>query len=69
MSAAGSSEKVFEYLDKRTDPDLNATYKTDQVHGEIEFKNVSFAYPNRNETTVLNVKRVIFIALYYQVRS
>ncbi len=54
MSAAGSSEKVFEYLDKRTDPDLNATYKADHVYGEIEFKNVSFAYPNRSETSVLN---------------
>lgn len=55
MSAAGASEKVFEYLDKKIDPDLENTYKPEALQGEIEFKDISFSYPNRPECPVLQV--------------
>ena len=55
MSAAGASEKVFEYLDKKIDPDLKNTYQPETLQGEIEFKDISFTYPNRPEVPVLKV--------------
>jgi ATP-binding cassette subfamily B (MDR/TAP) protein 9 len=56
MSAAGASEKVFEYLDIK--PNLQITtraFESDatKLIGAIEFKNVCFTYPTRPETPVL----------------
>lgn len=55
MSAAGAAEKVFEYLDKKPDPDLENDYKPEEIAGRIEFKDVTFSYPTRNDQTVLQV--------------
>jgi ABC-type multidrug transport system fused ATPase/permease subunit len=55
MSAAGAAEKVFEYLDKKPDPDLNNDFKAKEFHGEIEFKNVTFSYPTRMDSCILEV--------------
>lgn len=68
MQAAGASEKVFEYIDR--EPVVKNTVKdrmntesvigqseddSDKISGLIEFKNVTFAYPSRPDTTVLKV--------------
>ena len=55
MSAAGAAEKVFEYLDKQPDPDLKNDYKSASIRGEIEFKNVTFSYPTRMDSCILQV--------------
>lgn len=55
MSAAGASEKVFEYVDRKPDPDLLSDYKPEKLSGEIEFKNVKFSYPTRPDNVVLQV--------------
>ena len=51
--ALGSSERVFELLDR--DPQLpkSGTKKLPNVQGKLEFKNVEFAYPTRTDIKVL----------------
>jgi ATP-binding cassette, subfamily B, bacterial len=51
MSAFGASTRIFELLEKNTE-DLHAGDEMFPA-GEIEFKNVSFAYPTRKEFLVL----------------
>ncbi|MGH0172181.1 UNVERIFIED_CONTAM: hypothetical protein FKN15_062472 [Acipenser sinensis] len=50
--AIGASEKIFEYMDR--EPEMTAgTLAPETLRGHVEFKNVSFAYPRRPDTTVL----------------
>ncbi|MGH0168731.1 UNVERIFIED_CONTAM: hypothetical protein FKN15_055306 [Acipenser sinensis] len=50
--AIGASEKIFEYMDR--EPEMTAgTLAPETLRGRVEFKNVSFAYPRRPDTTVL----------------
>ncbi|MFA8449321.1 MAG: ABC transporter ATP-binding protein [Bacteroidales bacterium] len=54
IKAIGSTEKIFELMELETEP-LNVEDKeniTDKI-GEIDFKNVSFHYPNRADFEVL----------------
>lgn len=53
MKSIGSSERIFELLEKKTKLDLNQGLILNNVQGKIEFKNVSFKYPNRNEIEIL----------------
>nr|QUF59444.1 ATP-binding cassette transporter Abcb9 [Brachionus angularis] len=53
MSAAGASEKIFEYLDIKPKLQITRNYEPDFIQGAIEFKNISFTYPTRLETAVL----------------
>ncbi|CAF1096208.1 unnamed protein product [Didymodactylos carnosus] len=53
MKASGASAKVFEYIDRKPKTVNNGTYKPDQFEGKIEFKNVTFSFPNRKEDAVL----------------
>ena len=61
MSAAGAAEKVFEWIERTPDPLLaEDKVKSDGIKGELEFRDVSFRYPNRPECPVL--KEVSFSA-------
>ncbi|XP_038211164.1 mitochondrial potassium channel ATP-binding subunit [Zerene cesonia] len=53
VSAGG---RVFEYINKEPKMDTSGTkvIKYHEFHGDIEFKDVSFAYPTRPEAIVLN---------------
>ncbi|MGH0137669.1 UNVERIFIED_CONTAM: hypothetical protein FKN15_018640 [Acipenser sinensis] len=52
LAALGASEKIFEYMDR--EPEMTAgTLAPETLRGHVEFKNVSFAYPRRPDTTVL----------------
>lgn len=51
MSAYGASGRIFELLEKKTE-DLT-TGKTEISEGQIEFKNVTFSYPARENFPVL----------------
>jgi len=53
MNAAGSSEKIFEYLDIKPNLQITRAYEPDKIQGSIEFKNVHFTYPTRPEISVL----------------
>ncbi|XP_065177863.1 ABC-type oligopeptide transporter ABCB9-like [Sycon ciliatum] len=61
MSAAGAAEKVFKWIERKPDTLLEPD-KPDcgELRGEVEFKQVSFRYPSRPESTVL--KDVSFVA-------
>lgn len=52
--ARGASERVFELLDREPLVDAGGGDTLDEVHGLIEFEDVSFAYPVRSEVTVLD---------------
>jgi ABC transporter fused permease/ATP-binding protein len=55
QKSVGATERIFEILDEVPEEiDLSAVaLKTSTVKGEVEFKNVAFAYPSRKEITVL----------------
>ena len=56
MQAIGASQKVFEFIDRKPliKPE-GRILRPDKLEGRIEFRNVSFAYPTRPESLVLNV--------------
>ncbi|XP_043939235.1 ABC-type oligopeptide transporter ABCB9-like [Protopterus annectens] len=51
--AIGASEKIFDYMDKTPKVSRPGTLAPETLTGHIEFKNVSFSYPNRMDTPVL----------------
>lgn len=55
-SARGAAHKVFQIIDH--EPKINSFseegYKLDVVKGNIEFKNIHFRYPSRDDVKVLN---------------
>uniref|UniRef100_A0A9J8CYY6 ABC-type xenobiotic transporter n=1 Tax=Cyprinus carpio carpio TaxID=630221 RepID=A0A9J8CYY6_CYPCA len=55
-SARGAAHKVFQIIDH--EPKINSFseegYKLDFVKGNIEFKNIHFTYPSRQDVKVLN---------------
>lgn len=55
-SARGAAHKVFQIIDH--EPKINSFseegYKLDVVKGNIEFKNINFRYPSRDDVKVLN---------------
>ncbi len=53
MSAAGASQSVFDYLDRKPLQTPSGKLEPDEFRGEIEFNNVSLVYPARpNEVAV-----------------
>ncbi|CAF1252518.1 unnamed protein product [Adineta steineri] len=56
MAAAGASQSVFDYLDRKPLQLPNGTLQPNELQGEIEFKNVSLAYPARpDEVAIRNM--------------
>ena len=61
MSAFGAADKVFELIDR--DPKIDhksGSYAPDKLDGLVEFKNVCFSYPSRQDILVL--KNISFTA-------
>jgi ATP-binding cassette, subfamily B (MDR/TAP), member 9 len=65
MSAAGASEKIFEYLDIKPTLQINRPFEPDNFQGEIQFNSVQFAYPTRLDVPVLSVNIIIMILLFF----
>ncbi|UJR20663.1 hypothetical protein I4U23_023785 [Adineta vaga] len=53
MKARGASVKLFEYIDRMPKIINNGMVKPNDFRGRIEFRNVSFAFPNRKNDKVL----------------
>ncbi|KAJ8398369.1 hypothetical protein AAFF_G00426240 [Aldrovandia affinis] len=51
--AIGASEKIFEYLDRKPQMPPDGSLAPQTLEGHLQFKNVTFAYPNRPDTAVL----------------
>ncbi|XP_053329320.1 antigen peptide transporter 1-like [Spea bombifrons] len=51
--AAGSSEKVFEYMDRTPQMPISGSYVPTNLKGHIEFQNVTFSYPKNPDTPAL----------------
>jgi ATP-binding cassette, subfamily B, bacterial len=45
-SGISSARRILELIKRETHLDQNASGVTSQIHGDIEFRNVSFSYPN-----------------------
>ena len=53
QSAAASSERVFEFLDEEEMPkEENTVYLSNNINGNIEFKNVVFTYDGNDKPTI-----------------
>ncbi|XP_072285717.1 antigen peptide transporter 2 [Pyxicephalus adspersus] len=52
--SAGAATKVFEYLDQQPQVSTAGSLCPENLHGEFEFKNVTFSYPSNSEIPVLN---------------
>jgi ABC-type multidrug transport system fused ATPase/permease subunit len=53
MRALGSSQRVFELLDREPDSTQTGAIKPENIQGHIEFKDVTFAYPSRPDEVIL----------------
>uniref|UniRef100_A0A8C6FVA6 Antigen peptide transporter 1 n=1 Tax=Moschus moschiferus TaxID=68415 RepID=A0A8C6FVA6_MOSMO len=53
QKAVGSSEKIFEYLDRVPKCPKNGSLASSTLRGLVQFQGVSFAYPNRLDAPVL----------------
>jgi ATP-binding cassette subfamily B (MDR/TAP) protein 9 len=53
MKASGASIKLFEYIDRIPKIVNNGIEKSNSFQGRIEFKNVSFSFPNRKNDKIL----------------
>jgi ABC-type multidrug transport system fused ATPase/permease subunit len=52
QKAIGATEHLMDILDEEKE-DINSTYDAEAVRGQIQFKGLSFAYPNRADVQVL----------------
>ncbi|KAM4697083.1 antigen peptide transporter 2-like [Rhinophrynus dorsalis] len=51
--SAGAAQKVFDYLDREPQVSTSGSLCPDTLHGDFEFKNVTFSYPSRQAAPVL----------------
>lgn len=54
-----SAERVFEYIETQVSYDLESGIELENFSGKIEFKDVSFQYPTRNNKVLENVSFII----------
>ena len=55
QSAAAASERVFEFLgEDELEDESGKEQKISRVRGEVEFKHVKFAYPDKPEETIIH---------------
>uniref|UniRef100_A0A914P3D7 ATP-binding cassette sub-family B member 9 n=1 Tax=Panagrolaimus davidi TaxID=227884 RepID=A0A914P3D7_9BILA len=54
MEAVGASRKVFEYMEREPKIKNDGEFVPHFVYGKINFNNISFSYPTRPQTTVLD---------------
>lgn len=55
MQGVGAAEKVFEYIDRKPKHNLDGQEAPETFEGQVEFKNVTFAYPTWPEMDILKV--------------
>lgn len=55
MQGVGAAEKVFEYLDREPKRPAEGTEAPDTCSGLVEFRDVTFSYPSRPESQILQV--------------
>lgn len=55
MQGVGAAEKVFEYIDRKPKHIFECQEAPEIFEGQVEFKNVTFAYPTRPEMDILKV--------------
>ena len=54
QSAAAAGERIFEFLgENEMDSEAEKTQKIDSVRGEVEFRHVQFAYPDKPEEIII----------------
>ncbi|XP_051960517.1 ATP-binding cassette sub-family B member 9 [Xyrauchen texanus] len=53
MQGVGAAEKVFEYIDRKPKHSLDGQEAPGTFEGQVEFKNVTFAYPTRPDMDIL----------------
>jgi len=51
---SGASSKIIEFIDHKTLIESRGGLKPESKSGEIEFKNVSFAYPTKKDVKILD---------------
>lgn len=55
MSAAGASQSVFDYIDRKPLQKPSGLLQSHNFQGDIEFNNVSLIYPARPDETAIQV--------------
>ena len=63
MESVGASRKVFEYMNREPTITYNGLIKPAAIEGNVSFNDVSFAYPTRPSTIVLNVRNFEYTLL------
>ncbi len=54
QSAAAAAERVFEFLDEEEmDSEEDKAHRTEETRGEVEFRHVQFAYPDKPDELVI----------------
>ena len=53
-------EKALEYLERKPAMQLDGPLSPENFKGSIEFKDVSFNYPSRSDSTVLKVSANLY---------
>jgi ABC transporter fused permease/ATP-binding protein len=53
MSAVGAGKRIFEIMERKSQMDLQSGKRLDNLTGAVEFNNVGFSYPARQELKVL----------------
>lgn len=69
QKAVGSSEKIFEYLDRTPRPPLSGSLAPLNMEGLVEFQDVSFAYPTHPQVQVLQVLSIHPVHLFRLLTS
>ncbi|RXN22159.1 ATP-binding cassette sub-family B member 9-like protein [Labeo rohita] len=59
MQGVGAAEKVFEYIDRKPKHNLDGQEAPETFEGQVEFKNVTFAYPTWPEMDILKHGQVL----------
>ncbi|CEF68553.1 ATP-binding cassette sub-family B member 9 [Strongyloides ratti] len=54
LQSVGASRKVFQYIERKPNIEMNGKYKPEKIEGRIEFKNVRFNYPSRPDLPILH---------------
>lgn len=54
MKGIGAAERIFELIDLKPSITTSLGKKVDDLHGDVVFHNVNFAYPSRRDTRVFD---------------